>query len=157
MGDPNNGGTPVTAGQQLTPEQASQLFFQSTGNFTGANFTFSATDNRGATTPANGTVSLTPSPAINQPPVANNVNVSALPGSLIPVTGLLATDPDGEVDFYRIDTLPPAAQGTLFLRDPLTNQLVPVQAANRLTQKIAIASFSKPQATLPELTLPIVP
>ncbi|MCD8485275.1 MAG: Ig-like domain-containing protein [Desertifilum sp.] len=132
LGDPNNGGTPVTAGQQLTPEQASQLFFQSTGNFTGANFTFSATDNRGATTPANGTVSLTPSPAINQPPVANNVNVSALPGSLIPVTGLLATDPDGEVDFYRIDTLPPAAQGTLFLRDPLTNQLVPVQAGQQI-------------------------
>ncbi|MEG5162638.1 DUF4347 domain-containing protein, partial [Microcoleus sp. AT3-A2] len=51
LGDPANGGVPVTPGQVLTPEQIGQLFFQSTGSFTGANFTYSATDNSGAVSP----------------------------------------------------------------------------------------------------------
>ncbi|MEG4232994.1 DUF11 domain-containing protein, partial [Microcoleus sp. Pol11C3] len=65
LGDPANGGVPVTAGQVLTPEQLQQLFFQTTGNFTGANFTYSATDNSGAISPpatatVNGPTSPTP-------------------------------------------------------------------------------------------------
>ncbi|MEG5170499.1 hypothetical protein QUB54_30480, partial [Microcoleus sp. AT10-A2] len=49
LGNPDTGGTIVTAGQILTPADINQLFFQSTGNFTKANFTYSATDNQGAT------------------------------------------------------------------------------------------------------------
>jgi uncharacterized repeat protein (TIGR01451 family) len=51
LGDPANGGVAVTPGQVLTPAQIGQLFFQSTGSFTGANFTYSATDNSGAVSP----------------------------------------------------------------------------------------------------------
>ncbi|TAF13145.1 MAG: hypothetical protein EAZ73_30680 [Oscillatoriales cyanobacterium] len=104
LGDPANGGVAVTPGQVLTPAQISQLFFQSTGAFTGANFTYSATS-----------VLL---PGVNQPPVANNANVAVAPGGTIPLTGLGGTDPDGTVASYKIDTLPPAAQGVLFLGNP---------------------------------------
>ncbi|TAG93549.1 MAG: hypothetical protein EAZ18_12135, partial [Oscillatoriales cyanobacterium] len=48
LGDPANGGIAVTAGQVLTPEQIGQLFFRTTGEFSGANFSYSATDNNGA-------------------------------------------------------------------------------------------------------------
>ncbi|MEG4532731.1 hypothetical protein, partial [Microcoleus sp. D2_18a_D3] len=66
-GDPANGGVAVTPGQVLTPAQLQQLFFSTTGNFTGANFTYSATDNSGATSPAVATVAailrpVTPTP-----------------------------------------------------------------------------------------------
>ncbi|MCC3544633.1 MAG: hypothetical protein JGK21_30795, partial [Microcoleus sp. PH2017_22_RUC_O_B] len=101
----------------LTPAQISQLFFQSTGAFTGANFTYSATDNQGLTSPAVATVSVL-LPGVNQPPVANNANVAVAPGGTIPLTGLGGTDPDGTVASYKIDTLPPAAQGVLFLGNP---------------------------------------
>ncbi|MEG5226443.1 DUF4347 domain-containing protein, partial [Microcoleus sp. AT9b-C5] len=60
LGDPATGGVAVTAGQTLTAEQMTQLFFQSVGNFTGANFTYSATDNLGAPSAAVATVSLIP-------------------------------------------------------------------------------------------------
>jgi uncharacterized repeat protein (TIGR01451 family) len=72
IGNPQNGGVRVTVGQTLTPEQIQQLFFQSTGNFTTADFNYSATDDRGAMSPATATVAVrlaTPTPT-NQPPVA---------------------------------------------------------------------------------------
>ncbi|MEG4811080.1 DUF4347 domain-containing protein, partial [Microcoleus sp. F8-D1] len=59
-GDPAAGGVALEAGQTLTAEQITQLFFQSAGNFTGANFTYSATDNLGATSATVATVSLIP-------------------------------------------------------------------------------------------------
>ncbi|MEG4465339.1 DUF4347 domain-containing protein [Microcoleus sp. AT9_B5] len=64
LGNPDTGGTLVTAGQILTPAEIDQLFFQSTANFTTANFTYSATDNQGATSPASATVSAIP---LNEP------------------------------------------------------------------------------------------
>ncbi|MEG3882531.1 hypothetical protein QT972_34855, partial [Microcoleus sp. herbarium7] len=117
LGDPANGGVAVTPGQVLTPAQISQLFFQSTGAFTGANFTYSATDNQGLSSPAAATVSALP-PGVNQPPVANNANVAVAPGGTVPLPGLGGSDPDGTVASYKIDTLPPVAQGVLFLGDP---------------------------------------
>ncbi|MEG5006249.1 DUF4347 domain-containing protein, partial [Microcoleus sp. B5-C4] len=63
LADPSQG-VRVTAGQTLTAEQITQLFFQASGNFTGANFTYSATDNLGATSAAVATVSLIP---LNEP------------------------------------------------------------------------------------------
>jgi Ca2+-binding RTX toxin-like protein len=114
LGNPATGGVAVTAGQTLTPAQISQLFFQSTGTFNGTNFTYSATDNRGGTTPGTTTISPTP----NQPPVTNNTSVLATPGSAVPVTGLGATDPDGTIASYTVNTLPPATEGVLFLGNP---------------------------------------
>lgn len=60
IGNPNQGGAPVTAGQTLTPTQFNQLFFRPTFDFTVSNFTYTATDNVGATSTP-GTVVLTAS------------------------------------------------------------------------------------------------
>ncbi|MFM9266143.1 DUF4347 domain-containing protein [Tychonema sp. BBK16] len=117
LGDPANGGIAVTPGQVLTPAQIGQLFFRTTGEFTGANFTYSATDNNGATSPATATVAALP-PTPNQPPVATNANLSIPPNSSTRVTGLGGTDPDGSIASFTINTLPPAGQGVLFLGDP---------------------------------------
>jgi uncharacterized repeat protein (TIGR01451 family) len=116
LGDPASGGVPVTAGQVLTPAQLSQLFFRSTSTFTGANFTYSSTDNRGAISPP-ATVSVIP-PQFNAPPTPVNTNAPVAPNATVNLTGLTATDPDSPIASYRIDTLPPADQGVLFLGDP---------------------------------------
>ncbi|TAE44836.1 MAG: DUF11 domain-containing protein [Oscillatoriales cyanobacterium] len=63
LGDPATGGVAVIAGQTLTPAQISQLFFKSTGTFNGANFTYSATDDKGATSPATATLGAIALPA----------------------------------------------------------------------------------------------
>ncbi|MEG3971038.1 hypothetical protein QUA00_25955 [Microcoleus sp. T2B6] len=131
LGDPANGGVPVTPGQVLTPAQLQQLFLQATGNFTGANFTYSATDNSGATSPATATVAAI-LPTDNQPPVANNANSSLAPNSSQLVTGLGGSDPDGSIVSYTINTLPPADQAVLYLGDP-ANGGVPVTAGQVLT------------------------
>ncbi len=131
LGDPANGGVPVTPGQVLTPAQISQLFFQSTGTFTGANFSYRATDDKGLSSPAAATVSAL-LPGANQPPVANNVNTAIAPNSTVQLPGLGGTDPDGTIASYTIDTLPNAAQGVLFLGDP-ANGGVPVTPGQVLT------------------------
>jgi hypothetical protein len=117
LGDPGNGGVPVTPGQVLTPAQLQQLFVLTTGNFTGTNFTYSATDNSGATSPATATVGVI-LPTNNLPPVANNANSSLRPNSSRLVTGLGGSDTDGTIASYTINTLPPADQAVLFLGDP---------------------------------------
>ncbi|MEG5096676.1 hypothetical protein QUB31_30850, partial [Microcoleus sp. B13-B4] len=132
LGDPAlGGGVPVTPGQVLTPAQLQQLFLQATGNFTGANFTYSATDNSGATSPATATVAAI-LPTDNQPPLANNANSSLAPNSSQLVTGLGGSDPDGSIVSYTINTLPPADQAVLYLGDP-ANGGVPVTAGQVLT------------------------
>ncbi|NJM60897.1 MAG: DUF11 domain-containing protein [Oscillatoriales cyanobacterium RU_3_3] len=119
LGDPASGGTGVTAGQILTPTQINQLFFRSTGAFAGASFTYSATDNLGLVSPATATVSAV-LPAPNLPPVANNANISLPPNSTVNVAGLGASDPDGTIASFTINSLPTAAQGLLFLGNPTT-------------------------------------
>ena len=131
LGDPAQGGVPVTSGQALTPDQISQLFFQSAGTFTGANFTYSATDNSGGISPAPATVDLFP-PKVDQPPVANNSSVTLLPESNAKIAGLGGTDPDGTVVSFTINTLLPPNEGTLFLGDP-TQGGVPVTPGQVLT------------------------
>ncbi|MCU0567249.1 MAG: M10 family metallopeptidase C-terminal domain-containing protein, partial [Oculatellaceae cyanobacterium Prado106] len=49
LGDPATGGTPITRGQVLTPAQINQVFFRSGAGFTETEFTYTATDSRGAT------------------------------------------------------------------------------------------------------------
>ncbi|MEB3885438.1 Ig-like domain-containing protein, partial [Lyngbya sp. CCY1209] len=106
-------GEPVEAGQSLTPEEASQLQFQATVNFDGVGFTFSVTDNEGATSAADGTVSaILPPP--NEPPIAENINVSLQPGDSAPVP-LMGEDPDGTIASFTIESLPDRADGTLLL------------------------------------------
>jgi len=131
LGDPANGGVAVTAGQVLTPEQIEQLFFQSTGDFTGANFSYSATDNSGAVSPATATVAAI-SPTSNQPPSINNVNFTVPTNGIVQVLGLGGSDPDGSIVSYTITSVPPANQGVLFLSDSVNGD-VPVTAGQVLT------------------------
>lgn len=113
-------GTPVTAGQQLTPEQLRQLQFRAGPNFNGTTFTYTATDNNGDPSPP-ATVNLNP------PPVAQDDSVPATPGASTALPPLEATDPNGTVSFYTITTLPPADQGILLLNGN------PVPAGTKLT------------------------
>ncbi|MEG4110089.1 DUF4347 domain-containing protein, partial [Microcoleus sp. S13_C5] len=131
LGNPDTGGTIVTAGQILTPAEINQLFFQSTANFTTANFTYSATDNQGVTSPASATVSALP-PLPNKPPVANNVNLDIAPSSTVLIAGLGGTDPDGSIASFTINTVPPASEGLIFLGDPDTGGRI-IRAGQILT------------------------
>ncbi|NJK74927.1 MAG: hypothetical protein HC942_13790, partial [Microcoleus sp. SU_5_6] len=115
-------------------DTTSTIIFQATGNFTAANFSYSAIDNLGATSPATASVSailatLTP---VNQPPIANNVNFNIVPSGSIRVTGLGGSDPDGSIASYTINTLPPTNQGVLYIGDP-ANGGIPVTAGQSLT------------------------
>ncbi|WP_333041384.1 DUF4347 domain-containing protein, partial [Microcoleus sp. Pol17C6] len=129
LGDPATGGIAVTAGQTLTAEQMTQLFFESAGNFTGANFTYSSKDNLGDSSPA-ATVSLV-SLAFNYPPVPTNISKTLAPNSTVNLTDLTAKDPENSIEFFTIHTLPAATQGVLFLGDP--SQGIRITAGQRLS------------------------
>jgi hypothetical protein len=113
LGNPLAGGTPIAAGQSITPAQLPQLFFQAVPGFTGSSFIYTATDTDADTAQTPGTVTLTPSS--NQAPSGTNTTVNVTPGSPSAINNLPATDPDGSVAAFTIVTLPPAGQGTLFL------------------------------------------
>ncbi|MEZ2280012.1 MAG: DUF4347 domain-containing protein [Microcoleus sp.] len=116
LGNPDRGGVPVSAGQVLTPDQISQLFFQSAGTFTGATFSYSSQDDRGSSSQA-AVVSLA-LPKFNEPPVAVNTNTAVTPNAVVKLAGLGAKDVDDAIASYTIDTLPVNSQGILFLGDP---------------------------------------
>ncbi|WP_341735610.1 DUF4347 domain-containing protein [Microcoleus sp. CAWBG640] len=116
LGNPDRGGVPVSAGQVLTPDQISQLFFQSAGTFTGATFSYSSQDDRGSSSQA-AVVSLA-LPQFNEPPVAANTNTAVTPNAVVKLAGLGAKDVDDAIASYTIDTLPLNSQGILFLGDP---------------------------------------
>jgi hypothetical protein len=119
-------GTPITAGQVLTPAQISSLQFDPAGTFTGTSqFTFTATDN-------SGNVSNTATykiPVIALPPVSNNIMEVSMPNTngATPVKPLSSADPDGTIASYTISTIPPAGEGVLLLSG------VPVTAGQVLT------------------------
>ena len=129
-----DGITAVTAGQVLTPAQAAGLRFDPSGAFTGnSTFTFTATDNNGAVDATPATLTI---PVGNNPPTAVNTTTAAIPGNAGPTTisSLVATDTDGTIASYTVSTLPPAAQGILYLADGVTvvtagQVLTPAQAA----------------------------
>ena len=95
LGNPATGGTPVTPGQSIPPDQIGNLFFQPNPGFTGnATFTFTATDNQGAVSPP-ATVTI-PVTAPAQPPVANNDVTGTNPGVPVTINPLINDrSPDG--------------------------------------------------------------
>ena len=117
LGNPATGGSAIAAGQLLTPTQVNQLYFSASSNFSAASWSYTATDNQGATdlSPAIATFSFG-----NLPPVAVDFTPAApiKSGEIVPITGLSASDPDGSIASYTITSLPDAAQGTLYLGDP---------------------------------------
>ncbi len=115
LGDPANGGVPVTLGQVLTPAQAAQLHFKPTAGFSGnASFTFTATDDKNATDASPAIVTI----PVNAAPVANNDSATTNLGTpvTIPVLGN-DTDKDGALNPATIDLDPnqPGVQPTLEL------------------------------------------
>lgn len=110
------GGLPVAVGQVLTPAQAQLLQFDPQAGFVGnASFTFFATDNSGfvsntatTTIPIVGS-SSTPPLANNQGAVLPNTNTVQPIPSLLGMAAGTAT-----ISNFTVQTVPTAAQGTLF-------------------------------------------
>ncbi|MDX2216262.1 MAG: DUF4347 domain-containing protein [Oculatellaceae cyanobacterium bins.114] len=80
LGNPTSGGTPITAGQTLQPNQVSQIFFQSTSTFTGVTFTYTATDNSGDSDPTPATVTLSSRSQPPTPPTPGEEDDECEPG-----------------------------------------------------------------------------
>ena len=106
------GGTAVTAGQVLTTAQAATLQFDPAATFTGTvNFGYITTDNTGAVSgTANYAIPVTSTPpiarAIVSPSISHNNGATLIPA-------LAATDADGTIANYTIETIPSATQGVL--------------------------------------------
>jgi hypothetical protein len=104
----------VAAGQNLTPAQATSIYFDPATGFSGtATFNYYGTDNNGnVSQPGIYTISVA-----NQPPVAQTVSNPVMPNTngATAVNPLIAADPDGTISSYTIHTIPPAAQGVLLL------------------------------------------
>jgi len=144
LGDPADGGIPITPGQKLTPGEAANVFFKPNPGFVGdANFTYTATDNNGVESPP-ATVSM-PVIAPNQPPQAEDKTVPPiLNNTTQPLPPLSATDTDGTVESYTLKSLPPENQGILYLGDPADGG-VPVTPGQKLTPAEAAKLFFKPK------------
>ncbi len=110
-------GVPVFVGQILTPAQASQLSFDPAPGSSGtAIFSYTVKDDQGAVDATPATFSI-PINTILTPPVANDITNTAITinagaTSILPLT---ATDADGTIVSFTITTIPPAAQGILYL------------------------------------------
>ncbi|MBL8446829.1 MAG: retention module-containing protein [Zoogloeaceae bacterium] len=115
-------GTPVTMGMALTAAQLEGLQYDAPANYNGTDpvgsFSYQVSDGQFTATGGTtiGVADLPPDEA--QPPVAQNVTANGLEDAAsIPVT-LSASDPDGVVVSYTIDSLP--ANGTLYSDAALT-------------------------------------
>ena len=139
-----NPGVSVTTGQVLTPDQISQLFFESVGSFTGASFTYSGKDDRGSSSPTS-EVSLS-LPKFNEPPIPVNTNTSVKPNATVKLSGLKANDSDDSIASYTINSLPATNQGILFLDDP-TKGGVAITAGQVLTTDQINQLFFQAKAT----------
>ena len=152
LGNPAANGSPVQAGQVLTPTQISQLYFRASQSFTAASLTYTATDDKGAIDPTPATANFKFG---NLPPVAADFTPAApiKPGETVPITGLAASDPDGVIVSYTITSLPEATQGILYLGDPvkggspvLNGQVIQPKDIGNLFFK-ALAQFTGTQFT----------
>ena len=107
------------AGIVLTPAQAAAMRFDPDPNFSGkVEFSYTTTDNTSASSA--GAVYTIPVTSIL--PVANTVVAPSMPQTNGPTTipGLIATDADGTIASYSIESLPPVSQGVLSIPCPPT-------------------------------------
>ncbi|NJN62684.1 MAG: hypothetical protein HC795_15240, partial [Coleofasciculaceae cyanobacterium RL_1_1] len=124
-------------GQDLTPAQLANLYFDANPGFNGGAFEYAAIDDEGS-------IDLTPAVyTLNGPPETNDASGRVDPGNAIALAlptmgGTMATvltdgiDRDGTVEQYRIDldSFDPA-QGTLYIGDPNgATPGTPITAAN---------------------------
>jgi Domain of unknown function (DUF4347)/RTX calcium-binding nonapeptide repeat (4 copies) len=93
LGNPATGGTPIVAGQSLTPTQVSQVFFQAASNLNSlSQFTYTGVDTLGSEDATPGVVSVAPNgvplptpttPSTSPPPDADDRLQGCLPGRRI--------------------------------------------------------------------------
>jgi uncharacterized repeat protein (TIGR01451 family) len=129
LGDPRAGGTPVTAGQAISPDQLNRLVFQPSTFFVSTSFQYATVNSFGAIDSTPGTVTLGGSAL---PPDTTNSSGTIAPGETLNLTGLSGSDPDGTVASFTILTLPPASQGILYLGNPAQGG-TPIVAGQKLT------------------------
>ena len=121
----NNGTEPctgavinITAGTLLTLAQMATLKFDPTGGFIGnAVFTYTAIDNSGnVSNNATYTIPVTPTSTTQFPPLVDNIVAQSINNNetVIAIPKLHATDVDGTVVSYTIQTLPLAGAGVLY-------------------------------------------
>jgi hypothetical protein len=133
-------GVLVSAGDVLSPYDATQLKYLPAGNYIGyAEITYTATDDMGATDPTPATLTLQ---MVNTPPTANDGQADAIGNpvgtSKIGLKALTATDPDGTIASYTLLTIPTPDMGVLYYNSagstylPATPNLVltPAQAGS---------------------------
>ncbi len=143
LGDPAQSGSPVSTGQTLLLNQAANLFFKPNNSFTGdTQFTYTATDNQAAkSNTATVTIPVTSS---NQPPVATDKTAASTPNNItVQLPALEATDDDGTVEAYQIQTLPAESEGIVYLGDPAKGGK-PLSVGEILTPVKAAELFFKP-------------
>lgn len=132
LGDPANGGTELQVGDRIRANRIDDVFFQASNNFSGTTFKYAAIDNDGLQDPTPATVRLqVGSSTTNERPETDDVSKRIEPDTVNRLRGLNGRDPDGTVEQFRIETLPPSRQGTLFLGNPDRNG-TPVSAGQRI-------------------------
>jgi hypothetical protein len=96
-------GTPVIAGQVLTPAEINQLQFDPASKFVGnSSFTYTATDNSSLVS----NTALYTIPVENKPPVATNIKtVAPFNGPAAAIIPLSGTDADGTIASFTITAL----------------------------------------------------
>ncbi len=103
----------------LTPTQAAGMRFDPAPNFSGnVEFAYTTTDNSGATSA--GVVYTIPVTSL--PPVANAVVAPSMShnNGATAIPGLVASDADGTIASYSLESIPSAAQGVLSIPCPPT-------------------------------------
>ena len=114
LGDPDNGGVPITAGQELTPEQIDQIYFEPNENFVGnANFSYTATDDKGnVSVPALVTIPVI-APLVNKEVIATDDNsYTDIETPVIINVANNDNDPEGNLDLDNITIVTQPAKGT---------------------------------------------
>lgn len=136
-------GSPISGTTVLTPTQAATISFTPATGVTGnVPFTYTAKDNNGnVSTAATVIVPITPlgTPPANLPPITQDVTIAPLnsnDGSSL-ISPLIASDPDGTIASYTINTIPSASIGVLYYcttgNYPCTGSLTAVTASQTLT------------------------
>jgi large repetitive protein len=114
-----DGITPVTLTTDLTPAQMAGLVFKPTPNYFGTvAIAYTVTDNEsGVSVAKDATITITP---VNDAPIATAVAVSGNEDAASIAINLVGTDIDGTIANGKIGTLPPPAQGVLYMANGTT-------------------------------------
>jgi large repetitive protein len=123
---------PVIAGQSIAVADITKLTFDPAAGFSGnATFSYTATDNNGASSvaaPYTIPVTANTIPAGASPTALNRSNPAiANTASAQGLSPLSATDGDGTIASYTINALPSAQSGTLTLCNPTCTPITPGQ------------------------------